>query len=197
MKISAFMKRNFRHFNAAVCVDAADAWIVSDVASRTSCLPEPKRIHMRRGPFLENKDQFMLRAVECPHPGIGLVPHAEVLEFGEYDFASCDELFSVSPVHADESDCPVSAPLSRGAEGLLQKGCELRRGHLSDAHREFSMANPPRAADVAVDRHIVRRRIGKDQVGPFIVEKRLVRGFVASVVADKPVTSHSLNIAAM
>lgn len=25
--ISAFMKRNYRHFNAAVCVDAADAWI--------------------------------------------------------------------------------------------------------------------------------------------------------------------------
>ncbi len=27
MTISSFMKRNFRHFNAAVCVDAADAWI--------------------------------------------------------------------------------------------------------------------------------------------------------------------------
>ncbi len=27
MKISAFMKRHFRHFNAAVCVDAAEGWI--------------------------------------------------------------------------------------------------------------------------------------------------------------------------
>ncbi|RIL11691.1 MAG: deoxyhypusine synthase [Proteobacteria bacterium] len=27
MRISDFMKRNYRHFNAAVCVDAAEAWI--------------------------------------------------------------------------------------------------------------------------------------------------------------------------
>ena len=26
MTISTFMKKNFKHFNAAVCVDAADGW---------------------------------------------------------------------------------------------------------------------------------------------------------------------------
>jgi deoxyhypusine synthase len=27
MKIKEFMRHNYRHFNAAVCVDAAEAWI--------------------------------------------------------------------------------------------------------------------------------------------------------------------------
>ena len=57
------------------------------------------------------------------------------------------------------------------------------------------MANAARAADVAVDRDIVGR-VGKEQVGAFIAEKRLVRSLVASVAADQPMTPRSPHVAA-
>jgi hypothetical protein len=150
---------------------------------------------MRRSPFLENKDQFMLGAVKTPHSGVGLIPHAEVLQFGKNGFASAPKLLRVSPVHTDKSDCAISAPLGRTAEGLFQKGRKFCRGHLSNAHGEFPMANAARATDVAVDGDVVGR-VGKDQVGALIAQKRLVRSFVASVAADQPMTPRPPHIAA-
>jgi hypothetical protein len=69
--------------------------------------------HVTGGPFLENKDQFMLGAVETPHSGVGLVAHAGVLQFSKYDLAGCSKLTRVPPVHADKSDWPISASLGR------------------------------------------------------------------------------------
>jgi hypothetical protein len=57
------------------------------------------------------------------------------------------------------------------------------------------MANAARAADVAVDGDVVRR-VGKDQVGALIAEKRLVRLFVASIAADQAMTPRPSHIAA-
>lgn len=65
--------------------------------------------HDTGGPFLENKDQLMLGAVETPIPA--LVPRAEVLQFSKYDLADCRKLTRVPPVHADQSDWSISAPL--------------------------------------------------------------------------------------
>jgi hypothetical protein len=48
---------------------------------------------------------------------------------------------------------------------------------------------------VAVDGHIVGTG-GKDQVGAFIAEKRLVRSLVASVAADQPMTPRPPHVAA-
>ena len=44
---------------------------------------------------------------------------------------------------------------SAAGEGLFQKGRELCRGHLSDAHREFPVANAARATDVDIDGNVV------------------------------------------
>jgi hypothetical protein len=44
---------------------------------------------------------------------------------------------------------------SAAGEGLFQKGRELCRGHLSDAHREFPVANAARATDVALAGNVV------------------------------------------
>ena len=80
---------------------------------------------MRRCPLLEDEDQFMLGAVECHHSRVGLVPDAKVFQFGKDDFARGQKFLRVPPVHADEGDCSVSAPLGGWAEGLFQKGREL------------------------------------------------------------------------
>src|ERR1700733_2305899 len=57
------------------------------------------------------------------------------------------------------------------------------------------MTNAARAADVAVDRDIVGR-VGKEQVGAFIAEKRFVRPRVPSIAAHQPMTSDPPHIAA-
>jgi hypothetical protein len=59
---------------------------------------------MRRGSNLEHKNQFMLRAIERPHAAIGLVPNAQVLQFGENLFARTQELAHVTPVHEYKRD---------------------------------------------------------------------------------------------
>jgi hypothetical protein len=83
----------------------------------------------------------MLRAVETPHSGVGTCSTRRDSSVRQIDFASGQKFCHVPPVHADDGDCSISAPLGRGAEGPFQKGRELHRGHLSRAHREFPVAD--------------------------------------------------------
>jgi hypothetical protein len=57
------------------------------------------------------------------------------------------------------------------------------------------MPNAARATDVAVDGDVVGR-VGKDQVGAFIAEKRLVRPCVPRIAADQAMTPHPPHVAA-
>jgi hypothetical protein len=60
-----------------------------------------------------------------PHARIGFIPDTQVLQFGENAFARGDKLFGVSPVHADESDRAIPAPIGRRAKGVFQESPEL------------------------------------------------------------------------
>ena len=44
MSISSFMRHHYRHFNAAVCVEAAEAW-VDQLAKGRQDARDPRRSH--------------------------------------------------------------------------------------------------------------------------------------------------------
>ena len=53
--------------------------VVPDVGPVATSLAKAKRVQVSSGSDLENKDEFMLRTVECSHAAIGLVPYTQVL----------------------------------------------------------------------------------------------------------------------
>ena len=66
---------------------------------------------------LEHEHQFVLAAVEAPHPAVGLVPDAQVLELSEHRLAGPEQFAHVAPVHAHEGDGPVAGQGGRIAQG--------------------------------------------------------------------------------
>jgi hypothetical protein len=71
--------------------------------------------------------------------------------------------------------------------GVVLVARELIFIHLADAHREVAVADAARAADMAVDRNVVRR-IRADQIDDFIAEKRGIGVRVARISAEKLMT---------
>jgi hypothetical protein len=70
------------HLKLGVPVFAESVYpsVVPDIATVAA---EPAELHIvdvRRVAVLENEHEFVLRAVETPHPGIGLCPDTEVFE---------------------------------------------------------------------------------------------------------------------
>ena len=58
----------------ASCAEAVDAWIGPDVGAVASVLAELEVVDMRCRSDLEDGDEFVLRAVEGAHAGVGLGP---------------------------------------------------------------------------------------------------------------------------
>ncbi len=77
------------------------------------------------------------------------------------------------PIHEDEGDGAVAGGLGHESEAVEQKNCEFLFAHFADAHREFAMPNSARAADMAVDRYVVRR-IGADEIDNVVAQKGAV-----------------------
>jgi hypothetical protein len=68
----------------------------------------------------EHKYQFVLAAIKRSHAAIGLVPDAEVLEFGEHRLTGRQEFADMAPIHAYESNCAITAPRGTMAERFAQ-----------------------------------------------------------------------------
>ena len=70
-------------------------------------LPELKRIGMGGVAVLEHNHQFVPGAVECPHAGIVLGPHDQVLGNQAMLVAGACQFEQVPPVHEHEQDGAV------------------------------------------------------------------------------------------
>src|SRR4029077_752797 len=100
----------------------------------------------------------------------------------------------MAPIHEDICDRTIPAARRRSSQSIDQEACELVLVHLAHAHRKVAMADPPEAADMAVDRHIVWR-ISTDQVDDFITEKRRIGARFARIAADEFVTPECPKVA--
>src|ERR1700730_4743539 len=89
--------------------------VVPDVRPIAASLAKAKSVQVGSRSDLENKDEFMLRTIECSHAAIGLVPHTKVLKLRKNLFARGEEFGHMTPVHADEGDGPVLAASHRGS----------------------------------------------------------------------------------
>ena len=61
------------------------------------------------------------------------------------------------PIHADEVDGATGAVTGQQPHARSKERDELRFRHLAARHLKLAMPNRAVAADVAVDRHVVRR----------------------------------------
>ena len=80
-------------------------------------------------------------------------------------------------------DRAVDRVLDQAIEDCLQERCELAFVHLTGAHRKLAMVNATEAADMAVNRNIVRR-IRKDELRLGAFQHAAVGGLVASITAQ-------------
>src|SRR5947208_4948303 len=133
-----------------------DASIVPDISPIATILAELKIVDVHGAPGLPHEHQFMLRAVERAHAGVGLVPDTEVLELVELA-AGGEHLPHVAPVHADLMDRAVNGVLGEPIKDRFQEGRELDFAHLAAAHGELAMTNATEPTDIAVDGHVVGR----------------------------------------
>jgi hypothetical protein len=65
--------------------------------------------------------------------------------------------------------------------------------HFADTHGEFSVADVPGAANMAVNRHIVRW-VREDQMDAFIAEQRCIGVCVAGITANEPMAPQCPNV---
>ncbi len=179
---------------AALRADTADAGIVPDIGAIASRLAQTETVGVGGGPDLEDKDQFMFGPVEGSHAAIGLVPDAEVLEFGKSGFARLAHFAEMTPVHTDEGDGAVATHAGGVGQGRCQKLRKLGAGHFARGHGEFAMADTAKPGDVAVDGDVVGR-IGEDQIGALAAHQRFEILFLAGVAADQPMSSQDPEIA--
>ncbi len=89
---------------------------------------------------------------------------------------------------------PSRQTLRHRREAVGEEADERGLGHLARRHGELAVAHLARAADVAIDRHIVGR-IGEDEVDPLAGEQPLVGGRIARVAAEQPVTAQPPDLA--
>jgi hypothetical protein len=124
---------------------------------------------VRGGALLPDEHQFVLRAIKRPHPGVALVPDAEILKLVIDSVTGRQHLRHVPPVHAGRVDRAVDGVVRQEAEYRLEESGELCCVHLAAAHGEVGVPDPAEPANVAVDRHVVRR-IRKHELGLGVVQ---------------------------
>src|SRR5262249_42503828 len=124
----------------------ADTRIIPNVRASASVLTQLKIIDVRRLSVLPHEDEFVLASIEAPHPGVGLIPDAQVLELAIDLAAGRQHLAHMPPVHANLVDGAVGGVLDQEAENGLQKGSKFRLAHLAAAHRKIAMPNAAKTA---------------------------------------------------
>jgi hypothetical protein len=88
----------------AALTESVSPGILLDIRPVTALLSESEVIHVAPCPCLEGKDQLVGAAIEGAHPGIGLLPNDEVLEFGVDAVCRIEDLSLMAPVHALKMD---------------------------------------------------------------------------------------------
>src|ERR1700676_1105903 len=134
-----------------------DSGIMPNVRSRTAEAPQLNIVSVRPGTAFENKDEFMLTAVERSHPGVVFYPHAYILELGISNIASREKFAHVPPIHADKMQTWLHAVAGNESEHIGQKVCELFLGHFSRPHEEVLLLNLAFSADVSGNCNVIGR----------------------------------------
>src|SRR5438477_2268432 len=109
----------------------ADARIVPDIRASTAVLAQLEVIDVRRSSVLPYENQFVLAAIESAHPGIALVPHAEVLELAIDCPAGGEHLPLMPPVHTDLMNRAVDGVQRQLAVYRFEKCGEFGLRHLT------------------------------------------------------------------
>ena len=78
----------------------------------------------------------------------------------------------------------------------FQEGREFRLAHLAGAHREFAMTNAAEAADMAIDRDVVRR-IGEHKFRLGACEQLIVGGLVSRIAAQQAMATEQPQISGL
>lgn len=160
--------------------------IVPDIGAIPSGFAQPKAVRMGRRPNLEHKNQLVFGPIEGPHPGIGLVPDAEVLEFREHVLPGCEQLGHMAPVHTHKGNRTILGHPRGRAEGLFQESDESFHAHLTRGAGEFPVPGLAQTAHMALNGHVIGR-VGEDQVNSLSFRQpRNIRG-AARVPAQQPV----------
>jgi hypothetical protein len=92
--------------------------------------------------------------------------------------------------------------MNRSVDGVSDEICEccgqerdeLGPRHLARGHRELAMLDFAKAADIAADRHIVRR-VAEDHFRPFALHKHSDDSRVERIAANESMRSHPPDIA--
>src|SRR5829696_2225453 len=101
--------------------ERVDAGVVPDICTVASRVAEPEGVGVRCRPDLEDKDEFVLGAIERAHAAVCLVPDAEVFQLREHRLTCTEKLAHVAPVHADEGDGAVAGDRRRMTQRLAQE----------------------------------------------------------------------------
>jgi hypothetical protein len=157
----------YRELFGSAGAEGVNTGVVLDVGPIPTRVAKPEGVGMGCLSGLEHKHQLVLVSIERTHPAIGLVPNADILQFGEYGVSCLQQFAEVTPIHAHKGDGAVPADISGIPQGLFQvPGKDFTR-HLADAHGEFPVPDAPQSADVTLDRNVIRR-IGKDEIAPLL-----------------------------
>src|SRR6516162_5916596 len=136
-------------FVHAALFERVYAGVIPDIGSRSAMLTQLEIIHMRAAARLPDEDELVLGPVEGAHPGIALVPDAEIFELPVDRSARDQHLVGVAPVHADVMNRAVFRMCAQESSGILQEGNVFRLAHLAGGHGEIAMPDAPQSADVS------------------------------------------------
>ena len=75
--------------------------ISPDIGSVAAVAAELDIVVVRPSARFENKNELMLRAIEAPHSGVGLRPHAEIDRLERIGPGRGEQLTDMAPIHAD------------------------------------------------------------------------------------------------
>src|SRR6266481_3124629 len=107
--------------------------------------------------ILDDEHELVRAAIKRTHTGGIFRPYAEVLELGIRVKPSLDDLDQMPPVHAYKMNRARSAVPNQEHKCFCQEACEFFVAHLAACHRELTVMNFSKTADVSFDPHVVRR----------------------------------------
>ena len=88
----------------AAIPEAVDARIGPDIRAVAAVFAEFDVVGVRCVPGLEDANEFVLRAIERPHAGVGLRPDADILQLGVGALTRLKHFADMAPVDALEMD---------------------------------------------------------------------------------------------
>src|SRR5262249_20227873 len=166
--------------------------IVPNIGAVAPATPDPKGIGVGSAD-LEPEHDLMLVTVERPHPAVGLIPHAEVLELEKDGLACLEQLPHMAPIHAHKRNAAVARKRGGVSECQSQEACECFGRHFANPHGEFAMANASKPCHVPVDRNVVWR-VGEYEGRALATHHQVKYGSVSSIPANQTMAPETPNI---